>query len=717
MSKLRRALFIFLAEVYMLYLNDIGTADALLCHRRGSFPDPTDCRKFYCCPFDNGKKAYHHTCRSDRPLFNATLQDCINAPVFCSTTVRPSPTPSRQTGGLSPSVKMSPSSTVSIYYTPPHTPSSTVSIYYTRYTPLSTQVGSLVSTTTVSVSTSLKPPAHQIICRSMPLEKRFTCFKNEAKISRERLKNGTSTIVIREILKATADDAEVVIDGLGSRENSSTAFNAFEVIAVLEDVWKDIIKRLKNRNETIRITTETFAVLETARIIGAYEFPGPIDKASTYMALPQKLLSDDKYPCRTFGALYWNLHSVVPVRMNGTNRTLKLNSHVISMRLCVPLGKGSKSYVTIVMKHIKVLKDNDFTYCAYWDFSLTTVHGKGAWSRDGCHVITEGSNRTHTACACDHLTNFAVLMGSEEVSLSEANQFALMLITYVGCGLSLLGSVAAIASLILFTQLNTDRHIIHGNLLISIAISQTIFLAGIEQTRNKLQCKFTAIMLHYFYLVTFGWMLCEGLHIYSMVIKVFNVSSKIYHYTVLAWGVPALIVMISVASRYSDYGTKTSCWISTEGNTVLAFIIPVTGTILANLVILALVLKEICRLQTSQRTCMSEIVRSTIKSLVVLFPLLGITWLFGLLVFATHDVTIQYLFALSNSLQGFFIFLLHCLFNSEIRKTFKRKKEIWKTLKVFAYFRKRIFASSVVPVGHRSSLTDKVATFKVTSEL
>ena len=34
-------------------------------------------------------------------------------------------------------------------------------------------------------------------------------------------------------------------------------------------------------------------------------------------------------------------------------------------------------------------------------------------------------------------------------------------------------------------QLNTDRHIIHGNLLISIAISQTVFMAGIEQTQNK----------------------------------------------------------------------------------------------------------------------------------------------------------------------------------------------------------------------------------------
>ena len=51
-------------------------------------------------------------------------------------------------------------------------------------------------------------------------------------------------------------------------------------------------------------------------------------------------------------------------------------------------------------------------------------------------------------------------------------------------------------------------------------------------------------MLHYFYLVTFGWMLCEGLHIYSMVIKVFNISSKIYHYTVLAWGMYARPIFI-----------------------------------------------------------------------------------------------------------------------------------------------------------------------------
>ena len=55
-------------------------ADALLCQGRGSFPDPNDCRKFYHCPFADGQKAYHYKCPSDRPLFNATLQSCINAP-------------------------------------------------------------------------------------------------------------------------------------------------------------------------------------------------------------------------------------------------------------------------------------------------------------------------------------------------------------------------------------------------------------------------------------------------------------------------------------------------------------------------------------------------------------------------------------------------------------------------------------------------------------
>ena len=59
--------------------------------------------------------------------------------------------------------------------------------------------------------------------------------------------------------------------------------------------------------------------------------------------------------------------------------------------------------------------------------------------------------------------------------------------------------------------------------------------------------------------------------------------------------------------------------------------------------------------------------RSGIKSTVVLFPLLGVTWLFGILALDSKTIAFQYLFAIFNSLQGFFIFIFHCLLNSEVR--------------------------------------------------
>ncbi|KAL9984194.1 hypothetical protein ACROYT_G006465 [Oculina patagonica] len=749
MSKhIRAAFIVFLIKVCILRRDGISSVDGLLCTRSQVpyfLPDQNDCRKFYGC-YIVGKEAVLYNCPSDRPFYHATKGTCMNiasgdqTASFCPILLSPTPTTS-SIGSLSQSDILR-SSSVSLVYSHYTTlvthdvPTPSISVKSSAVPHGTSRRKVLVPTLTISqgtrspitttISRTSSPtvnPLNWKLCQLVPVQEKIKCLTKETEKFKERMHSNTSIMTMRDILRTTANDAGDVLETLSSQRNSSAAFNAFEVIAVLDDLWKEVVKDLTNSNETIRIFTKSF-VFESVKVSGMYKFPEEsqldlYNKTSwkqMYIRLPQKLLSEDKYPCRSVGALYMNVHSMVPVRMIGTNQTLKMNSHVISMSLSVPVKENVERNIFVVMKHVKVLDENEYTYCAFWDFSINTSYGRGAWSREGCHVVTEKSNNTHTVCACGHLTNFAILMGSGEFSLSKANKFALSIITYVGCVLSLFGAVGAITSFAVFTQLNTDRHIIHGNLLISIAISQTIFLIGIEQTQNKFQCKFTAIMLHYFYLVSFGWMMCEGLHLYTMVVKVFNLASKIYHYIVLAWGVPAFIVFITAASRFSDYGTKTSCWISPERNALLAFIIPVAGTILANIVILAMVLNEICRLHTTGRTCMGDIVRSTLKSLVVLFPLLGITWLFGLLVFATQNVVFQYLFALFNTMQGFFIFLLHCLFNSEIRKNFKRKKEAWKSLKAFRYIRKRLSTSSVVPAGPRSSLSEKASTFRASSE-
>ena len=60
-------------------------------------------------------------------------------------------------------------------------------------------------------------------------------------------------------LQTTAKDAgDVFKTALHSRRNNSTGFNAFDIVVVLEDLWKDVLEDLTNSGETIRIFTEGF---------------------------------------------------------------------------------------------------------------------------------------------------------------------------------------------------------------------------------------------------------------------------------------------------------------------------------------------------------------------------------------------------------------------------------------------------------------------------
>ncbi|XP_042528501.1 adhesion G-protein coupled receptor D1 [Dipodomys spectabilis] len=69
--------------------------------------------------------------------------------------------------------------------------------------------------------------------------------------------------------------------------------------------------------------------------------------------------------------------------------------------------------------------------------------------------------------------------------------------------------------------------------------------------------------------------------------------------------------------------------------------------------------------------------RLTAKAVVVLLPILGTSWVFGVLAVNDRALVFQYMFAILNSLQGLFIFLFHCLLNSEVRAAFQHKTKVW----------------------------------------
>ena len=53
--------------------------------------------------------------------------------------------------------------------------------------------------------------------------------------------------------------------------------------------------------------------------------------------------------------------------------------------------------------------------------------------------------------------------------------------------------------------------------------------------------------------------------------------------------------------------------------------------------------------------------------------LFGLTWLFGALTFLNRQKAFQILFALTNSFQGFMIFIFFCVLNSDVRLAWKRQ--------------------------------------------
>ncbi|EDO45462.1 predicted protein, partial [Nematostella vectensis] len=190
-------------------------------------------------------------------------------------------------------------------------------------------------------------------------------------------------------------------------------------------------------------------------------------------------------------------------------------------------------------------------------------------------------------------------------------------------------------------------------------------------------CIFVAIVIHYMYLVAFGWMMLEGVYLYLMVVKVFNTDVKMKLYYAFSYG-KRLVFSLSICIFVFVYFYLFSCWVSFSNGLVWTFVAPVLLISLVNFIILIRVVREMTRLQNSKSSDTSN-TRQSVKACVVLFPLLGLTWVFGVLAVTDAGLVFQYLFTILNSLQGLLIFVLHVLRSSEIRHAFERRRLQWQT--------------------------------------
>ncbi|XP_070356764.1 adhesion G protein-coupled receptor E2-like isoform X1 [Equus asinus] len=317
--------------------------------------------------------------------------------------------------------------------------------------------------------------------------------------------------------------------------------------------------------------------------------------------------------------------------------------------------------------------------CAFWKGA---GHGGGHWATTGCRRL--GSRNGNTTCLGFLPGSMAILVNPEDV---EKEDPVLDVITYVGLSLSLLCLLLAALTFLLCRAIQNTSTSLHLQLSLCLFLAHLLFLTAIDRTEIKVLCALIAGALHYLYLASFTWMLLEGLHLFltarNLMVVNYSSVSRFMKWLMfpVGYGVPAVIVAISAASRPHLYGTSTRCWLRSESGFIWGFLGPVCAICSVNLAFFLMtlwMLKSRLSSLNSDVSTLQDTRMLTFKATAQLF-ILGCTWCLGILQVGPAARVMAYLFTIINSLQGVFIFLVYCLLRQQVReqygKWFKRVRK------------------------------------------
>ncbi|KAM8741862.1 uncharacterized protein AB9X84_019121 isoform 1-T2 [Acanthopagrus schlegelii] len=400
-------------------------------------------------------------------------------------------------------------------------------------------------------------------------------------------------------------------------------------------------------------------------------------------SLTQDLTSEEQQQASRVQFNFYQRSTVFQDRSLGQRR---LNSGILGASVANLSITGLQDDVIINLRNTEPIPANFVATCVFWDFTLND--GSGGWSSSGCFVRNSTDNET--VCSCNHLTSFAILLDlSREPLTSRVQATILTFITYIGCGISAIFLSVTLLTYLAFGKLRKD---IPSKILIQLCLAllmlNLVFLVdawlALYPEAEGL-CISTAWFLHYFLLATFTWMGLEAVHMYLALVKVFNsyISRYMLKFSLVGWGVPMIVVIIVIAidkdnyglvsyGRFTDGTSDDFCWLKND----IAFYVAVVAyfciIFLFNFVMFIVVLIQLCRIK--RQNPHNSVHRSTLqdaRSVAGITLLLGLTWGFAFFAWGPVNLAFMYLFAIFNSLQGFFIFVFHCAVKENVRRQWR----------------------------------------------
>ncbi|XP_066511014.1 adhesion G protein-coupled receptor E3-like [Hoplias malabaricus] len=513
----------------------------------------------------------------------------------------------------------------------------------------------------------------------------------------ESLRNHTAPQISGEYL---LQDLMKISDEVVSSGNINDSFTLSAFLGAMEDTLHLIgpqldssVTRVENNISETYIAVKKNVTPPTGHVI--------LSTNAVHLNISWKTVVGKSYPGFAYMGIisYKTLNTSVLEETNTGGRTTdyNLNSPIVTVFVSNKNTEHLPEPVTLTFKHNQEVVSESKPSCVSWSNTK--------WTKDGCKLIH--SNINHSVCSCDHLSTFALIMRIGQCPYDENNTVMMV----IGILALSVGIVFLTLSLVTFVNFQRNPRLTNTaliNLCLTLLLAHLLFLLTqiFLHYIKPLQvlCAVLAVVLHFFFLSAFVWMFIEAVMLFIHVKNLTKLRSKKeglkWKYLVLTgYIIPLIVVGVSAGLVPKGYGSE-QCWLKKDKDFVWSFLGPVCFILAANtllflsiLIIMTSTLKKMTKenLKTRHTERDQQLFKSVVLKTMIQFFILGCSWVPGF--FTGCSKVLEIMFLLLNSQQGTFIFLIHCVFNQEVRLLYVKW---WRNLRANRTPKTEVLVSGVI---------------------
>ena len=558
------------------------------------------------------------------------------------------------------------------------------------------------------------------------------------------------------ILNNTLKVIDVITDDSSQKllvQSQSTTNVAQKVINIMEQQASSLAL---NQPTNLRVNTAKNVFIETQTInlnqigglvINADNIQGEKEGQATpsvFVQIPkdidsQKSLSVSVVVMKNIGKLITTFADAITVGTGGLKLSAFSNFEIVSPVISVQLfldkelvtgdSSGTDTLVELSIPLSLSGIDLNQNYIKPTCLALNnTASSNSEWYDGG--ILNVSSNDIDSddivRCLPSHATPFVVLVG---VGNLESQSVVLNILSYVGCSLSVICLMISLVIYLLFGRrlIRKIYHFVHFQLAFSLCLLYLAFLFGVEPAYADMwlyiPCKLVTVIVQYLLLVVFLWMLMEGLVVLIMIMFPFHQFGWKHFvlFFIISWVIPLLYVVpfipffheyyisppIGNSSIQSLTNVAKFCFIHNDENLnlILSVTIPLALIIILNVVFLIAVITRCLFIILKQRS-LTKFLRAQktsmrlLRLLIVMFPVLGFGWIFGLLAIYFNTAVFAWMFTILCAFQGIFFLFFVLLIRRDIQQSIVSALNLKAT---FLTMQSRISSQFSKPVSTKES--------------